>query len=78
MSDRQAVHVFSKNARERIEVSLMEYKGAQYVDLRVFYEADGNEWKPSKKGICVSVGLLDELEVAMAKLKKLVRAESAA
>ena len=69
-NDVQTVHEFAKNSREVVRASLSRYKGNQYADIRVFYEAEDGSHKPSKKGVTVSLDLLDELETAVKKLKK--------
>jgi hypothetical protein len=66
------VHSFMKNALEEIRVSVSTYKGKKYVDLRVYYQDDNGEYKPSKKGIAISPELLPELENAIGKLKEII------
>jgi hypothetical protein len=44
----------SKNSTEKIRVTISEYKGYTFLDVRVYYEDDQGEWKPTKKGITVS------------------------
>jgi hypothetical protein len=39
-----------KNSREVIRINASEYEGHQFVDLRIWYD-DNGEMKPSKKGI---------------------------
>ena len=63
-----------RSATERIEVSINEYKGKKYLDLRTFYTTDGGaNWLPTKKGITVSPDnlelLKDAIEQAMGELK---------
>ncbi len=70
------VHSFMKNALEEIRVSVSTYKGKKYVDLRVYYQDDNGEYKPSKKGIAISPELLPELENAIGKLKEIIEAQS--
>lgn len=45
-----------------------------HIDLRVFYEADDDEFRPTKKGLTLSPELLPELEQAVHKLKEAVEA----
>ncbi len=40
-----------KNATNKIRVSITEFKGNNYIDLRVYYEDDAGEYKPTKKGV---------------------------
>ncbi len=70
------VHSFMKNALEEIRVSVSTYKGKKYVDLRVYYQDDNGEYKPSKKGIAISPELLPELENSIGKLKEIIEAQS--
>lgn len=50
-----------KNSTEKIRVTLSEYKGYQFIDIRVYFEADNGEWKPTKKGIAISPDKIDEI-----------------
>ncbi|HEY9161795.1 MAG TPA: transcriptional coactivator p15/PC4 family protein [Desulfomonilia bacterium] len=69
------VHSFMKNALEEVRVSVSTYKGKKYVDLRVYYQDDNGEYKPSKKGIAISPELLPELENAIGKLKEIIESQ---
>ncbi len=67
----EVLHQFSKNATEEVRASLTEYKGHKLIDFRIYYEAeDGGEWRPTKKGITIDVGLYPELKKAMMKVEK--------
>jgi hypothetical protein len=66
----QTLHSFRKNALEEVRASLTEYKTRQYIDLRVFYKADNDEFRPSKKGLTLSPELLPELEEALSRYLK--------
>ena len=56
---------FQKNATEWVHVSLVEYRGHELVDMRVYYEDSDGEWKPSRKGLTLSRTLLPELVMAL-------------
>ena len=64
------VHTFAKNTQERVQAALTTYRGKRYADLRVYYEADGGEWRPTEKGVTIALNLLPELEVAVRALRK--------
>jgi hypothetical protein len=68
------VHSFMKNALEEVRVSVSTFKGKKYVDIRVYYQDDSGEFKPSKKGIAISPELLPELENSIGKLKEILEA----
>ena len=40
-----------KNNSEVIRIQLKEYEGHKLVDIRVWYEDENGEYKPTKKGI---------------------------
>jgi hypothetical protein len=58
-----------KGATERIQVSLNNYKGRDYVDIRVYYESE-EEWKPTKKGVTIYPDRLEELIKLLQKAKE--------
>jgi hypothetical protein len=63
MEEDRVVHTIQKNQEEEFRLSLHSYKDRQYLDLRVwFLPATGNEYRPSKKGITLSVEYLPELK----------------
>jgi len=68
------VHSFQKNESEEIHFSLREYKNRHYLDLRLFFQPQGQrEMVPSKKGITVSVEFLPELKRGLLKLEQEIR-----
>ena len=64
------LHSFQKNTVEQVQASITTYKGKEYADIRAYYQTSDGEWRPTKKGICLGFDLLDELEIAVQKLKK--------
>ncbi len=61
----QLIHAFKKSESEEVRLSLREFKGKTYVDLRIFFCAKGsNEFAPSRKGVILSVAHASELEKA--------------
>ena len=40
-----------KNKSEVIRIQLKEYEGHKLVDIRVWYEDENGEYKPTKKGV---------------------------
>ncbi len=59
--DFKLVHSFPKNALEEVRAYVSEYKKRDYINLRVFYKTDDDQWKPSPKGITLAVDLIDDL-----------------
>lgn len=69
MENYEVVHTFQKNIREQVQVALGTFHGVDLIDLRVFYLDVDEEWQPSKKGIAVRVEQLDDLELAISKVR---------
>jgi hypothetical protein len=60
------VAAFQKSDRQQVYVRLHVYEGNPLIDVRVWYEdKQTGEWKPSPRGIAVSVDLYDELRAAI-------------
>ena len=49
-----------KNSREVIRISPSEYEGHQFIDLRIWYD-DNGEMKPTKKGISFNPSKAEEV-----------------
>ena len=49
-----------KNRRETIRISESEYEGHKFIDLRIWYD-DNGEMKPTKKGILFNPNIAKEV-----------------
>jgi hypothetical protein len=49
-----------RNETEVLRISAEEFKGRKYVDVRVYFENDEGEWKPTKKGITIQPDKIEE------------------
>ena len=58
-----------KGWNEKIVFGLSEFKGKKYADLRIYFEDDEGEWKPTKKGITVSLERFWEFKENLQKLE---------
>ncbi len=54
------IHVIAKNDREQIRISLNEYHGAEYIDIRQFFLVQDG-FRPTKKGVTLRKDLFPEL-----------------
>ncbi len=61
---------FEKNSREKIMVLIKKFRNNYYLDLRVYFKGTDDEYKPSKKGIMISLELLDDLKDALTKVEE--------
>ena len=59
-----------KNSTEKIRVSTESYKDHEFIDVRVYYEDDTGEWKPTKKGVTIAPDKVDELVELLRKAKQ--------
>ena len=78
MADDRIIDSFKRNATEEVRATVRTYRGKQYMDMRIYYLDDAGEYKPTKKGINLSVELLGELTRRVEKLAKAVQEEQAA
>jgi predicted CopG family antitoxin len=62
---------FEKNSFEEVRISLTKFKGKDLIDLRVYYRPDdGEEMRPTKKGITISLDKFNELKNAILTVEK--------
>jgi predicted phosphoadenosine phosphosulfate sulfurtransferase len=66
----EVIAQFEKNATEVVRVSLTEYRGRQLIDLRVYYSDDEGQYRPTKKGVSLAVGLYGDFKKALHSLEK--------
>lgn len=57
---------------EKIMIGLREFRGARFVDIRSFFPSDGDEWRPSKKGVTIPVEAFPELFEVIAQLAEVL------
>ena len=61
----QIVHAFKKTETEELRLTLRHFKGKAYLDLRVYFRAEGmKEFKPTRKGLTLAAEFAPELERA--------------
>ncbi|GJQ48032.1 MAG: hypothetical protein HKUEN01_04180 [Candidatus Kuenenia stuttgartiensis] len=57
-----------KSDREKIVVSLKQYQGHKYVDLRIHFKTDTGDWHFTKKGITLNPAKVKDLMVMLQKV----------
>jgi hypothetical protein len=67
--DRQVVHVIPKSPKLEIRASLSTFHGKQFLDLRTFVASRAGEFVPTRLGITLPPEQLEELEVAVRRLR---------
>lgn len=60
-----------RSATEQVQISINEFKGKSYLDMRVFYTTDdGATWLPTKKGVTCSPENIEILRDAIDEAMK--------
>lgn len=65
----ESIHQFRKSHTEEVHVDLITNKDKQYINFRVFYMSEFDEYLPGKQGMSLSVSKLDDLEKAVKRLR---------
>ena len=76
MADSKILATIERTDTEQLQISVSEYKGKSYLNMRIFYTTDGgSSWLPTKKGVTFSPEQLDLLEEAIQEARKEFMAE---
>jgi len=76
MADSKILAAIDRTDTEQLQISISEYKGKSYLNMRIFYTTDeGATWIPTKKGVTFSPEQIDILEEAIQEAKKEFMAE---
>lgn len=59
-----------KRENEIIRISIREYKGHDYVDVRQYFKGTEDDFLPTKKGVTFSPELIDDVIEALQSLKE--------
>jgi hypothetical protein len=66
-----------KNTKEKIRVSIDEFRGHKFISVRVYFEDDKGQWLPTKKGITLNGETIDPVIEALQKGSKKLENKSA-
>ena len=71
MADSKLLASIQRTDTEQLQISISEYRGKSYFNLRIFYTTDdGATWLPTKKGVTFAPDQLDILSDAIEEAKK--------
>lgn len=66
MADAKILATIERSDTEQLQISVSEYKGKSYLNMRIYYTTDdGATWLPTKKGVTFSPDQLDMLTEAI-------------
>jgi len=66
MSARQVIKEFRRNSRENVVIALDQFQDHDVIDIRSWYLGAGDEWKPGRQGLSLSVKHLPNLAEGLA------------
>ncbi len=76
MAEAKILATIDRTDTEQLQISVSEYRGKSYFNLRIFYTTDeGATWLPTKKGVTFAPEQLDTLEEAIQEAKTLFMTE---
>jgi hypothetical protein len=55
----------ARGSKTKIVVKRTNFKGKEYIDVRIYFLNDGGEWTPTKKGISIPVEIVGEVSAAI-------------
>ena len=77
MAEAKILGTIQRSDTEQLQISVSEYKGKSYFNLRIFYTTDGGDtWLPTKKGVTFAPDQLDVLTDAIEEAKALFMEEA--
>lgn len=50
-----------EKGQDLLRISLSEFKGGQYVNIRIHYMDDKGDWKPTRKGVTLTPGMMKQV-----------------
>ena len=76
MAEAKILATIERSDTEQLQISVSEYKGRSYLNMRIFYTTDeGATWLPTKKGVTFAPEQLDVLEEAIQEAKTIFMEE---
>ena len=76
MADAKILATIERSDTEQLQISVSEYKGKSYLNMRIYYTTDeGATWLPTKKGVTFTPDQLDLLTEAIEAARQEFMAE---
>jgi len=60
---------------EKLVIQAKDFKGHQYIDFRIYYLADEDQWRPTQKGVTVAPKLWEDFKKGVEEAEVLLKAE---
>ena len=68
MANESIIGIIPKNSSEEIRLSITEFRGKSFLDIRQFYLNDENQMAPTRKGIRLNFNQVAELYSLIEKI----------
>ena len=71
MAENKILATIERSETEQLQISLSEFKGTSYLNMRIFFTNDGGQtWIPTKKGVTFTPDQLDVLTEAIEEARQ--------
>ena len=71
MADAKILATIERSDTEQLQISISEYKGKSYLNMRIFYTTDdGATWLPTKESVTFTPDQIDILTEAIESAKQ--------
>lgn len=65
----ERISTIERKEGEQLRLERRSYNGYPFLDLRVWFQGDDGEWRPTKKGLSIKPRELDEVIAALTKAR---------
>ncbi len=64
----EVAYEFDKGNEEVVRATVSEFAGKRRADLRIYFKSEDGAWHPTKRGVSLTIDMVEELQAAVAKL----------
>ena len=64
----EVAYEFDKGNEEVVRATVSEFAGKRRADLRIYFKGNDGDWHPSKRGVSLTIDMVEELQAAVTKL----------
>ncbi len=64
----EVAYEFDKGNEEVVRASVSEFAGKRRADLRIYFKGSDGDWHPTKRGVSLTIDMVEELQAAVTKL----------
>ena len=64
----KVAYEFDKGNEEVVRATVSEFAGKRRADLRIYFKGNDGKWHPTKRGVSLTIDMVEELQAAVNKL----------